>query len=109
MSRPLIPTLTRALASTRPLIPTLTRALAHPHPSPSLFTLTLTLALSTPAPAQVRLGFVPAGQEAAATSSGVVELLTYTYSKRAEGGGFANFDVPALFDELRSLSAQAGS
>ena len=57
----------------------------------------------------VRLGFVPAGQEEAALSSGVVDLLTYTYSKRAEGGGFANFDVPALFDELRALSADAGA
>ena len=57
----------------------------------------------------VRLGFVPAGQEQAALSSGVVDLLTYTYSKRAEGGGFVNFDVPALFDELRALSADAGA
>merc|ERR1719163_2547769 len=57
----------------------------------------------------VRLGFVPAGQEEAALSSGVVDLLTYTYAKRAEGGGFVNFDVPALFDELRALSAEAGS
>ena len=57
----------------------------------------------------VRLGFVPEGQEEAALSAGVVDLLTYTYSKRAEGGGFANFDVPALFDELRALSADAGA
>ena len=57
----------------------------------------------------VRLGFVPAGQEQAALSAGVVDLLTYTYAKRAEGGGFSNFDVPALFDELRTLSADAGS
>ena len=57
----------------------------------------------------VRLGFVPPGQEEAAQGSGVVDLLTYTYAKRAEGGGFANFDVPALFDELRGLSAEAGS
>ena len=57
----------------------------------------------------VKLGFVPAGQEQAALSSGVVDLLTYTYSKRAEGGGFANFDVPALFDELQTLSADAGA
>ena len=56
----------------------------------------------------VRLGFVPEGQEEAALSAGVVDLLTYTYSKRAEGGGFANFDVP-LFDELRALSADAGA
>jgi predicted unusual protein kinase regulating ubiquinone biosynthesis (AarF/ABC1/UbiB family) len=54
----------------------------------------------------VKLGFVPAGQEAAAQDSGAVDLLTYAYSKRAEGGGFSNFDVPALFDEL---SADAGS
>ena len=52
----------------------------------------------------VKLGFVPQGQEEAALSSGVVDLLTATYSKRAEGGGFANFDVPALFDELQALS-----
>tara|TARA_B100000787_G_C15986479_1_gene203906 strand:- start:208 stop:438 length:231 start_codon:yes stop_codon:yes gene_type:complete len=45
----------------------------------------------------VKLGFVPEGGEAAALDNGVVELLTKTYSKRAEGGGFANFDVPALF------------
>ena len=57
----------------------------------------------------VRLGFVPDGQEEAALSSGVVDLLTYTYAKRAEGGGFVNFDVPALFDELRALSADAGA
>ena len=57
----------------------------------------------------VRLGFVPAGQEEAALSAGVVELLTYTYAKRAEGGGFANFDVPQLFEDLRELSAEAGS
>lgn len=57
----------------------------------------------------VRLGFVPEGGEAAAQDAGVVALLTKTYSKRAEGGGFANFDVPALFDELRALSADAGS
>ena len=57
----------------------------------------------------VRLGFVPQGQEEAALSAGVVDLLTYTYAKRAEGGGFVNFDVPALFDELRALSAEAGS
>ena len=38
----------------------------------------------------------------AALSAGVVDLLTYTYAKRAEGGGFVNFDVPALFDELRA-------
>lgn len=56
----------------------------------------------------VRLGFVPVGQEEAALSSGVVDLLTKTYSKRAEGGGFANFDVPALFDELQGLAADAG-
>ena len=57
----------------------------------------------------VRLGFVPAGAEVAAQDSGVVDLLAKTYSKRAEGGGFANFDVPALFDELRGLAADAGS
>ena len=57
----------------------------------------------------VKLGFVPAGQEQAALSSGVVDLLTETYSKRAEGGGFANFDVPALFEELQVLSADAGA
>lgn len=57
----------------------------------------------------VRLGFVPPGQEEAALSSGVVDLLTYTYAKRAEGGGFVNFDVPALFDDLRALSAEAGA
>lgn len=57
----------------------------------------------------VKLGFVPEGGEAAALDAGVVNLLTKTYSKRAEGGGFANFDVPALFDELRALSADAGA
>ena len=57
----------------------------------------------------VKLGFVPEGGEAAAQDSGVVDLLTRTYSKRAEGGGFANFDVPGLFDELRALSADAGA
>jgi len=56
----------------------------------------------------VKLGFVPEGQTAAALDAGVVDLLAATYAKRAEGGGFANFDVPALFDELRSLSADAG-
>ena len=35
--------------------------------------------------------------------NGVVALLTKAYSKRAEGGGFANFDVPALFDELQGI------
>ena len=39
----------------------------------------------------------------------MVELLTYTYAKRAEGGGFSNIDVPKLFDELRTLSADAGA
>ena len=57
----------------------------------------------------VKLGFVPEGGEAAALDNGVVELLTKTYSKRAEGGGFANFDVPALFEELQGLSANAGA
>ena len=57
----------------------------------------------------VRLGFVPEGGEAAAQDAGVVNLLAKTYSQRAEGGGFANFDVPGLFDELRGLAADAGS
>ena len=57
----------------------------------------------------VKLGFVPEGGEAAALDNGVVELLTKTYSKRAEGGSFANFDVPALFEELQGLSANAGA
>ena len=41
----------------------------------------------------VKLDFVPEGGEAAAEDAGVVDLLTRAYSKRAEGGGFANFDV----------------
>ena len=53
----------------------------------------------------VRLGFVPEGGEDAAADAGVVDLLTRAYSKRAEGGGFANFDVPGLIDELRGLSS----
>ncbi|KAH8096276.1 hypothetical protein JL720_3637 [Aureococcus anophagefferens] len=57
----------------------------------------------------VRLGFVPEGGEDAAADAGVVDLLTRAYSKRAEGGGFANFDVPGLIDELRGLSADAGA
>lgn len=57
----------------------------------------------------VRLGFVPKGGEDAAADAGVVDLLTRAYSKRAEGGGFANFDVPGLIDELRGLSADAGA
>ncbi|KAK7240404.1 hypothetical protein SO694_00115055 [Aureococcus anophagefferens] len=45
----------------------------------------------------VRLGFVPKGGEDAAADAGVVDLLTRAYSKRAEGGGFANFDIPPYF------------
>ena len=52
---------------------------------------------------------MPEGGEAAASDAGVVDLLALTYAKRAEGGGFANFDVPALIGELRELSADAGA
>merc|ERR1712185_417638 len=45
----------------------------------------------------VRLGFVPAGSEAAALEAGVVSLLTRAYRERAAGGGFARFDMPGLF------------
>ena len=41
----------------------------------------------------VRLGFVPAGSEAAALEAGVVSLLTRAYRERAAGGGFARFDA----------------
>jgi predicted unusual protein kinase regulating ubiquinone biosynthesis (AarF/ABC1/UbiB family) len=57
----------------------------------------------------VRLGFVPEGGEAAVEEAGVVDLLTRAYSKRSEGGGFANFDVPGLLAEVQQLSADAGS
>ena len=57
----------------------------------------------------VRLGFVPAGSEAAALEAGVVSLLTRAYRERAAGGGFARFDVPGLFQELRALAADTPS
>jgi hypothetical protein len=52
---------------------------------------------------------VPDGDEATVQEAGVIDLLTRAYSKRAEGGGFANFDVPGLLNELQGLAAKSGS
>ena len=55
----------------------------------------------------VRLGFVPEGGEAAVRDNGVVELLTGTYSTWASGGGSKKFNIPKLFDKVRSLAADS--
>jgi len=55
----------------------------------------------------VKLGFVPKGGEAAVTSAGVTDFLTYTYSTWSSGGGASKLNVPQLLDEVRRLAADS--
>mmetsp|Transcript_87803 Transcript_87803/g.151529 ORF Transcript_87803/g.151529 Transcript_87803/m.151529 type:complete len:859 (+) Transcript_87803:1-2577(+) len=55
----------------------------------------------------VKLDFVPEGAESSVMDNGVMDFLTEVYDKRSEGGGFANFDVPKVFDELQALASES--
>ncbi|KAJ1462025.1 ABC1 family-domain-containing protein [Pelagophyceae sp. CCMP2097] len=57
----------------------------------------------------VKLGFVPAGYEAAIASSDAVEVLTEVYGQFAGGGGGKKIDVAAVLGELRDLSSRQGN
>lgn len=57
----------------------------------------------------VLLGFVPDGQEDNIKSGDSQKYIAETYTKLMSGGGAANIDVNAVFDELQGLTANYGA